>query len=91
LWKEGGEQDESRAAYGFRLSLARPPQPQELKRLVQLYRETYDRLQSSPQAAMQLASEPIGSPPESADVAAVAAWSVVANVLLNLDETIAKP
>jgi hypothetical protein len=87
---EGGSDDESRATYGFRLCLARPPTDVEQQRLIQLYRQAYQRLQSVPDDAKRLASDPIGPPPESIDVVALAAWTVVGNVLLNLDETIVK-
>ncbi len=39
---------------------------------------------------MQLATKPLGPAPPGADVADLAAWTVVANVLLNLDETLMK-
>jgi hypothetical protein len=37
-----------------------------------------------------MATEPIGAAPEGANVAELAAWTVVANVLLNLDEMFMK-
>jgi hypothetical protein len=37
-----------------------------------------------------MATKPIGPVPPGVDVAELAAWTVVGNVLLNLDETIAK-
>ena len=36
-------------------------------------------------------TDPLGPAPEGADVAELAAWTVVSNVLLNLDETLMKP
>ena len=37
-----------------------------------------------------MANDPLGPAPEGADVADLAAWTVVANVLPNLDETLMK-
>ena len=41
--------------------------------------------------ALAVATNPLGPLPEGADVAATAAWTVVGNVLLNLDELLMKP
>ena len=38
----------------------------------------------------KLATDPLGPLPPGADAADLAAWAVVANVLLNLDETLMK-
>ena len=35
-----------------------------------------------------MATEPLGPAPDGSDLADLAAWTVVANVLLNLDETL---
>jgi hypothetical protein len=40
---------------------------------------------------MKLATQPLGPLPENAMPEEVAAWTVVGNVLLNLDEAINKP
>jgi hypothetical protein len=79
-----------RAAYGFRLVLARRPVKAELDQLVALHAENLALYRRDPAAAQAMAnggSTANGSP---ADAAEVAAWTVVANVLLNLDETVTK-
>ena len=43
-----------------------------------------------PGCSMQIATEPIGPLPDGADAAEMAAWTVVANVLLNLDGVLTK-
>ena len=48
---------------------------------------------SVPNAVVQarnVATKPIGAAPEGADLAELAAWTLVGNVLLNLDETLMK-
>jgi hypothetical protein len=87
---DGGTDARDRARYAFRLCLSRPPEDGELARLVRLYEQSLARLRSHPDQARKLATDPIGPPPEGRDVAELAAWTVVGNVLLNLDETLMK-
>lgn len=87
---EGGADIRARATYAFRLCVVRPPQDDELNRLVGLYERTYSKLKSAPEKAKKLATEPLGPAPEGKDITELAAWTVVGNVLLNLDETLMK-
>ncbi|MGV3774665.1 MAG: DUF1553 domain-containing protein [Verrucomicrobiales bacterium] len=76
---------------GFEWCLLREPQEKELARLVELFGETlanYARQGTEP--ATKLAAEPLGPLPKDADPLELASWTVVANVLLNLDETLMK-
>src|SRR5262249_6253194 len=79
-----------KALYGFRLCLARSPSGPELQRLLGLYEEARADFTAAPESAKQLATNPLGPPPSGADVVELASWSVVANVLLNLDEVLMK-
>jgi hypothetical protein len=74
---------------GFRAVLTRPPSERETLRLQQLWGETRDDYQNDPAAAADLAQS-AGLPAKDADPE-LAAWITVANVLLNLDETVTKP
>ena len=91
--REGGPAAADRAARGFRLVLARRPQAAEVERLVRLHDEARDEFREAPADAEKLASDPLGPPPAGlrADPAELAAWTVVANVILNLDETFMCP
>jgi hypothetical protein len=86
---EGGGDAASRLAYGFRLCVARRPNAAELERLAALYQKQLGFYQSDRQAAekvtkgMRGETNPVGVPE-------MAAWTIVANVLLNLDETMTK-
>jgi hypothetical protein len=84
--REGGATAADKARYGFRLCLARQPAEKELTRLVELQARARERFTKQPEQAMKLASVPLGPPPSGADTAELAAWTVVGNVLLNLDE-----
>src|SRR5262249_32023258 len=77
-------------ALGFRLLLARPPREEELARLAQLHREVRERLAAEKDRAARLATAPLGPVRAGADPVDLAAWTVVGNVLLNLDETLMK-
>ena len=77
--------------FGFRATLVREPRSAELDRLVELWEQTRQQYASQPEAATQLATDPIGPLPEGSDPAEMAAWTLVGNVLLNLDETLMKP
>ncbi len=75
---------------GFALCLSRAAAPAESKTLLDLYRSqlsTYTK--DAAAATLLLANGPAGAPVDQ-DPAAVAAWTVVANVLLNLDETLSQ-
>jgi hypothetical protein len=75
-------------AQAFQLTLARNPTKAETTRLLELQTQTRARLATQPEKASALATKPLGPLPESTDVADAAAWTVVANVLLNLDEAL---
>ena len=75
----------------FRLALVRPPKPVEIKPLTDLYEQAYRSFLSDASAAKSLATEPRGPSPENSDVVSLAAWTAVANVVLNLDEIFQKP
>jgi hypothetical protein len=79
-----------RAEYAFRLCLARPPRAEELARLLAAYEQALAQFRQAPQEAMQLASDPLGPVPDGLDPAELAAWTVLGNVLLNLDEALFK-
>ena len=89
---EGGPTDHERVIRGFRLVLSRMPTPIEIVRLVQLHADSLAEYRHSAEEARKMATEPLGPPPqESADLADLAAWTVVANVILNLDESFMCP
>ena len=87
---QGGTSPAERAQYGVRLALTRPATDLELQRLVRLFEQTREKLAKSPDEARKLATDPLGPAPAGVDVVELAAWTVVGNVLLNLDETIMK-
>ena len=88
--REGGASPEDRVRYALSLCLARPPRPEQIDPLVSLYKVEFERYRNNPQAALALATEPIGPVPAGMEPANLAAWTTVANVLLNLDGLLTK-
>jgi hypothetical protein len=75
----------ARLTYGFRACLTRQPEAAELERLKALYKQQLAHFSAQPQAASKIIKDykPSGK-------AEFAALTMVANVLLNLDETVTK-
>lgn len=90
LMKEGGASPNERLSYGFRLTTAREPSTDELQILLEGYHADHAAFAVSPETARQLLT--VGELPVPAEVDRVelAAWTVTANVLLNLDEFITR-
>lgn len=79
-----------KVTHGFRRVLARAPSASELKRLLVLYDEALAEFKQDAKRASDMATNPIGPVPAGTDVVELAAWTTVASVLLNLDETLMK-
>jgi hypothetical protein len=88
--KDGGPETAARIDFAFRVCLARSPTAAEASRLGQLVEESLADFRADEAAAKKMATEPLGPAPEGADLAELAAWTVVANVMLNLDEMLMK-
>ncbi len=75
------------AAYGFRLCRARVPRAAEVAELVKLYEDQRAHFARQPDAAKQVTKQ---NAADATFTASLAGWTMVANVLLNLDGTITK-
>jgi hypothetical protein len=87
---EGGATDEDRAAFGLRLCLCRPAHEAQVSQVVALLRAERDAYGQDIDAAARLTTNPQLPPLDGRDPADLAAWTVVANVLLNLDGVLTK-
>ncbi|MFI4876909.1 MAG: hypothetical protein ACIALR_16270, partial [Blastopirellula sp. JB062] len=87
---EGGDTSEAQVEYGFRVCLSRRPTATETTRLLQLLEQATTEYREQPEHAKTLATDPLGPLPEGADPAQLAAWTLVSNVLLNLDEFLSR-
>jgi hypothetical protein len=70
----------------FRICLSREPTATELTALTQLHAESVAMYRADAAAATKMATEPLGPVEAGADVVELAAWTAVANVVMNLDE-----
>lgn len=90
VMREGGDTAESRVRMMFRLCTSRFPHESELSEIVSTQAEIRDRYKDRPEAAKRLVS--IGTTPVDAALNEVdlAAWTIIANLILNLDEVLSK-
>jgi hypothetical protein len=90
MCQEGGNSATDRVRYGLRLCLARPPEDEQVGVLLRLFESERAHYQQDQEAARQLATDPLGPAPADVELADLAAWTVVANMLLNLDAVLTK-
>jgi hypothetical protein len=88
--REGGSLPRARLEHGFRLALSREPRPREVAVLLGILTKHHEQYKKDRAAALALLAE--GDAPAAADLDPVelAAWTDVARVLLNLEETITR-
>jgi mono/diheme cytochrome c family protein len=87
---EGGADPSARAAYMIKLCIGRTPRDGEVERIVSLYQGELAHYTGDNDNAIKMATDPLGALPEGMNAPELAAWTVVANVVLNLDETLTK-
>ena len=90
ILRDGGPTVEDKAKAMFQICTARLPNDTELSELVQLYEDNVRIYQEDPEAAGQLLAVGESDPDDSLDPVQSAAWTVIANTLLNLDEVLTK-
>lgn len=98
LLQNGGADTTSRATYAFRQVLVRSPAAEEVQRLVDLFELERRHYAAQQEEAKKITTIDAVDAEKSAkeyddkskDAADLAAWTIVSNVLLNLDETLNK-
>ena len=80
----------ARIQYAFRHCLLREPSEAEVKRITELSHVVAKEFEGQPQQAEQMATVPLGPLPEGGKAMEFATWTVVGNVILNLDEMFMK-
>lgn len=90
ILKEGGDSSDVRFDYAYQLALNRTAKETEKEILRSVLTKTTEAYQNNPNAALALLG--VGESPrdESLDPVEHAAWTTVANLIFNLDETITK-
>ena len=82
MMKQGGGKIEDRLKYGFRACITRMPEAAEIERLKKLYEQQIANFKADPESAKKIT--------KAAKSNEYAALTMIANVLLNLDETVTK-
>ncbi|MHB8519359.1 MAG: DUF1549 and DUF1553 domain-containing protein [Limisphaerales bacterium] len=90
VYQEGGRDDHSRAVYAFRLCTGRKPDSTELRAMLTLLADQKKYFANRTAAAVFVSAPDLKNPPPEVNLHNVAAWTMVARVLLNLDETVTK-
>lgn len=79
-----------RATWMFFLATSRKPNADEQAVLTQVFEQELEVFQKDMEAAKKLVTVGAYPPPENTDLGELAAWTTVANIVLNLDEIINK-
>jgi Protein of unknown function (DUF1553)/Protein of unknown function (DUF1549)/Concanavalin A-like lectin/glucanases superfamily/Planctomycete cytochrome C len=87
---EGGGSPRSRIEYGWRLALARSPKPREAGVLLDAFRKFEHHYTNDYEAASDLLVQGDSRRNDSLDPVQLAAYTGVASLILNLDETVTK-
>ena len=90
ILRDGGESLEEKIAFALRHCLTRPPKAAERALLAQLYNDEHAKFSVDPNAVQHLVQQ--GRAPVASDLdgPALATWTTIASILLNLDETVTK-
>jgi hypothetical protein len=90
MQKEGGKTLDEQITYGFRLAISRNPKKEETEILKELYEQQAIRFTKNPKESMELLSVGKRQLDNSLDKNKTAALTIVANTMLNHDETYMK-
>jgi hypothetical protein len=88
--KEGGKTTADRANFMLQLCTARKPQPDEIKELVEVWSDVLKVYKLEVEGAKKLISIGESKADPSLDVSELAAWTISANIVLNMDEVLTK-
>jgi len=86
LMATNGKTPEEKIAFAFRSCMSRMPSEKETARLLQVFEQAKSNYAKDSRKAIEMATNPIGALPKDADATELAAWTIVGNVLMNLDE-----
>ena len=88
--KEGGSSVSERISWAWRKAVSRKPNERELSLLSTLFQSNLEHYRLDKTAAKGLLTNGSSKVPEQIDVSQLAAWTAVARVILNLNETITR-
>src|SRR5207248_6899525 len=90
IMTEAADDPKRRIIYAFRLATARPPDADEIKVLLDVYNQQVAEYRKDKEAAERLIGVGDFKAKENIDKCELAAWTTIASMILNLDETVTK-
>ncbi|VAX40312.1 hypothetical protein MNBD_PLANCTO02-1260, partial [hydrothermal vent metagenome] len=90
MMKEGGKTDAQKITFAFQLTTTRKPTPKEIELLTTSLKDHLAEYKANPSAAKSLITIGETPPDKAINTTELAAWTMVANLILNLDEVITK-
>jgi hypothetical protein len=87
---EAGPQPDARIAYMFKLATARPPDARESAELMALYQDHLANYTKNVESAKKLIAVGESKPDSKLNPSELAAWTLIGNLILNLDEVMNK-
>ena len=85
-----GSSPESRIHFAYRSVLARTPSAEETAVVQELYQKQLTKYQSAPAEATKAINFGESKPPPELSIPELASWTLVANLILNMDEAIVR-
>jgi hypothetical protein len=89
--RAGAADDAGRIALAWRMALARPPAAEETALATRVLEGARRHFNADPAAAAAFLAAARGTEQQGEEAVAAAAWTTLASLVLNLDETISKP
>jgi len=90
MMTEVGDDASDRTIFAFRLVTARRPTAYEVRVLLDVFQRQKNEYQQDKKLALKLLNVGESKRNESLDVSELAAWTVIANMILSLDEVLTK-
>ncbi|MEO9891852.1 DUF1553 domain-containing protein [Aurantibacter sp.] len=90
MQKEGGKTVDEQISHAFRLAVSRYPKAKEKNILIELFKKQLNRFDENPKVALELLSVGNKDIDKTLNIKKTAALTIVANTILNHDETFTK-
>jgi hypothetical protein len=90
ILSDGGATPEARIRYAYQSTLSRHPEPDELAIVLQTLQQCLTRYKADPEGAKQAIAVGESKPTGKHDPTELAAYTLLANLILNLDETVTR-
>ena len=90
ILSNGGDSVETKIDYAFQRAVARKPEHAESEVLQRLFQQQFEIFSQNSDAAMKIVSVGESPVPSDFDQTEHAAWTAIASIILNLDETVTR-